>query len=320
MKITYPECQIEISVDEVIDLLDYFEDRQPKVECRQDIGHLNMKLPELHIPEISEETKKEIEELIEKHMAERIESKSPYKTICCPECAHKFKEEVPDFMDGEFVTECPNCGTKIMGLRTRNTIDILTIPSKEKEDPQPEPKPYPQSGETVIPNTAEVETFLSSAIRRFFESQEKRLMMEDKLTEQSRQRIVDYENTLEEVINGDDIDSTKAVLAGLDEAWLHAENEIPNEPAPAESTKERNHDSTKKKKASTKPKKVDILFENGWKTFNSISQAAKAIDARLNHLSHALLNGKTCNGHQVRYATDNNEPTQPANEEQTELP
>ena len=43
-------------------------------------------------------------------------------------------------------------------------------------------------------------------------------MMEDKLTEQSRQRIVDCENTLEEVINGDDIDSTKAALAGLDEA------------------------------------------------------------------------------------------------------
>ena len=35
MKITYPECQIEISTEEVIDLLDYFEDRQPKVECRQ---------------------------------------------------------------------------------------------------------------------------------------------------------------------------------------------------------------------------------------------------------------------------------------------
>ena len=271
MKITYPECQIEISTDEVIDLLDYFEDRQPKVECRQDIGHLNIKLPELHRPEISEETKKEIEELMEKYFVERTSAR---------------KDEIPN--------ESPQ--------------------PEAEHDPQPEPKPYPQSGETVIPNTAEVETFFSSAIRRFFESQEKRLMMEDKLTEQSRQRIVDCENTLEEVINGDDIDSTNAALAGLDEAWLHAENEIPNEPAPVESTKGRNHastkkedptpDSTKKKKASTKPKKVDILFENGWKTFNSISQAAKAIDARLNHLSHALLNGKTCNGHHVRYHSE----------------
>lgn len=87
------------------------------------------------------------------------------------------------------------------------------------------------------------------------------------------------------------------------------------EPAPTDSKKE--PAPTKRK---TNSKKVQVLFETGWKTFNSISQAAKAVDARLNHLSHALLNGKTCNGHQVRYATDNNEPTQPANEEQTELP
>ena len=87
------------------------------------------------------------------------------------------------------------------------------------------------------------------------------------------------------------------------------------EPAPVESTKK-----TPKRKPADKPQKVDVLFESGWTTFNSVSAAAKAIDARLNHLSHALLNGKTCNGHQVRYASDNNEPTQPANEEQTELP
>lgn len=86
----------------------------------------------------------------------------------------------------------------------------------------------------------------------------------------------------------------------------HAPTESKKKPAPA--------------KRKTNSKKVQVLFETGWKTFNSISQAAKAIDARLNHLSHALLNGKTCNGHQVRYASGNKEQTQPANEEQTELP
>lgn len=56
-----------------------------------------------------------------------------------------------------------------------------------------------------------------------------------------------------------------------------------------------------RKKPSGKTKKVDILFESGWKTFDSVTKGAKAIDARLNHLSYALLNGKTCNGHHVRY-------------------
>ncbi len=233
--------------------------------------------------------------------------------ITYPECQVEITAE-------EFITVIDHFTTKVT-CNTEPTFEPGGIINTD--DGMPDPKPYPQSGETVIPNMAEVETFFSSAIRRFFESQEKRLMMEDKLTEQSRQRIVDCENTLEEVINGDDIDSTKAALAGLDEAWLHAENEIPNEPAPVEIPIERKNESTKtspKKKASGKPKKVQVLFETGWKTFNSISQAAKAIDARLNHLSHALLNGKTCNGHHVRYATDNNEPTQPADEQQTELP
>ena len=258
MKITYPECQIDISTDEVIDLLDYFEDRQPKVECRQDIGHLNMKLPELHKPKISEETKKEIEEMMRKYFEERTPTRHPQE---------------PSFEPGGFV---PDNG-------------------------QLAPTPYPEASETVIPSTSEDEVSFSSAVRRFFESEEKRQLMEDKLTEQSRQRIVDCENTLEEVINGGgDAVSVKAALAGLEEAWADAENDIvPNEPAPVKSTK-----SPKKKSHSTKPKKVDVLFETGWKTFNSISQAAKAIDARLNHLSHALINGKTCNGHHVRYHSE----------------
>lgn len=110
------------------------------------------------------------------------------------------------------------------------------------------------------------------------------------------------------------------IMQGLKEAEAQGKLQgvqIPTEeePAPTESKKE-----PAPTKRRTNNKKVQILFETGWKTFNSISKAAKAVDARLNHLSHALLNGKTCNGHQVRYATDNNEPTQPANEEQTELP
>lgn len=108
------------------------------------------------------------------------------------------------------------------------------------------------------------------------------------------------------------------IMQGLKEAEAQGKLQgvqIPTEeePAPTENKKE-------PAKRKTNAKKVQVLFENGWKTFNSISQAAKAVDARLNHLSHALLNGKTCNGHQVRYATDNNEPTQPADEQQTELP
>jgi hypothetical protein len=108
------------------------------------------------------------------------------------------------------------------------------------------------------------------------------------------------------------------IMQGLKEAEAQGKLQgvqIPTEeePAPTENKKE-------PAKRKTNSKKVQVLFETGWKTFSSISQAAKAIDARLNHISHALLNGKTCNGHQVRYATDDNEPTQPANEEQTELP
>lgn len=220
MKITYPECQIEISTDEVIDLLDYFEDRQPKVECRQDIGHLNIKLPELHRPEISEEDKKEIEESLRKYLEERGPAFNPFRST--------------------------------------------------ESDSQPDPNPYPN--------------------------------------------LTDHEAIIPRQDVGGPISS---VRFNIGKPNPYPTKEVP---APVEIPKERKNESTKKKKASGKPKKVDVLFETGWKTFNSISQAAKAIDARLNHLSHALLNGKTCNGHQVRYATDNNEQTQATNEEQTELP
>lgn len=227
--------------------------------------------------------------------------------ITYPECQVEITAE-------EFITVIDHFMTKVT-CNTEPTFEPGGIISTD--DDMPEPKPYPEAGEKVIPSTSEDGVFLSSAMRRFFESEEKRQQMEDKLTEKSRQRIVDCENTLEEVINGGDTQSITGALAGLEDAWLNAETkpvETP-EPAPTESKKE--PAPTKRK---TNSKKVQVLFENGWKTFSSISQAAKAIDARLNHLSHALLNGKTCNGHQVRYATGNKEQTQPANEEQTELP
>lgn len=49
-------------------------------------------------------------------------------------------------------------------------------------------------------------------------------------------------------------------------------------------------------------RKVDILFDNeGWKTYETLYEAAKAIDARENHLLFSLDNNKTCNGHYVRW-------------------
>lgn len=75
-----------------------------------------------------------------------------------------------------------------------------------------------------------------------------------------------------------------------------------------------------KKKPSGKAKKVDVLFDTGWKTFRTMGAAAKAIDARLNHLSHALLTGKPCKGHQVRYSTDGQEQPKPSSEKSEDNP
>lgn len=47
---------------------------------------------------------------------------------------------------------------------------------------------------------------------------------------------------------------------------------------------------------------IEILIDgDGWKQFNNIDEAAKAIDARKDHLLFALENNKTCNGMHVRY-------------------
>ena len=91
-------------------------------------------------------------------------------------------------------------------------------------------------------------------------------------------------------------------------------------PKKAMAPKDNEPDEQPKRKNKTNSKAVQVLLENGWKTFGSVSQAAEAIGSRLNHLSHALLNNKTCNGYQVRYAVDSKEQTENTNEEPTELP
>lgn len=85
--------------------------------------------------------------------------------------------------------------------------------------------------------------------------------------------------------------------------------------------------ASKRPKSTAKPKKkpkgntkaVDVMIGNKWKTFGSVSQAAEAIGTKLNHLSHALLTGKTCNGHQVRYSTNGQQP-EPTMEEPEDAP
>lgn len=162
------------------------------------------------------------------------------------------------------------------------------------DDEMPEPKPYPKTDETISPDTPEDDASFPAAIRRFFESEEKRQLMEDKLTEQSRQRIVDCENTLEDAINGGDAESVKSALAGLEEAWHQAEQEIvPTVPAPKP-----------KAKGRPKRKKVDVLFETGWKTFASASEAAKAIDVNYKTFYHNLTNGQPCKKHQIRFHSE----------------
>lgn len=72
------------------------------------------------------------------------------------------------------------------------------------------------------------------------------------------------------------------VLAALKEKLA---KETPEEPAPEQTT------------AS-----VEVLIDGeGWKLFDDIDKAAKAIDARREHLLFALHNNKTCNGMQVRF-------------------
>ena len=100
------------------------------------------------------------------------------------------------------------------------------------------------------------------------------------------------------------------ILRGLEEAEAQGKLpeelthvEIPKEEnTPVEIPIERKNESTKKKKASSKPKKVEILFTTGWETFDSVSEAAKAIGVNYKTFYHNLTHGKPCKKHQVRYA------------------
>jgi hypothetical protein len=79
------------------------------------------------------------------------------------------------------------------------------------------------------------------------------------------------------------IDEDLKILSELKEK--PSEDEQPEDPAPEQTTS-----------------KVEVLIDGeGWKTFDCIEQAAKAIDARKEHLLFALENNKTCNGMRVRY-------------------
>ena len=54
-------------------------------------------------------------------------------------------------------------------------------------------------------------------------------------------------------------------------------------------------------------KPVDILTENGWKTFESIKDAAAYIGCAHGTLSAKLIRDLPCKGFQVRYHNENNE-------------
>lgn len=114
------------------------------------------------------------------------------------------------------------------------------------------------------------------------------------------------------------VDEVIALMnANLSSESHHANPEsIPMAPAP----KRQKSTAKRKMKPKSNSKAVDVLIEDRWKTFGSISQAAAAIGTKLNHLSHALLTGKTCNGHQVRYATDGQDQPEPTMEEPEDAP
>lgn len=204
--------------------------------------------------------------------------------ITYPECQIDITAE-------EVITLIDHFKTKVT-TNVTHTIDPGVIINTDDE--MPEPKPYPKPDETISPETPEDDAIFSAAMRRFFESEEKRQLMEDKLTEKGNQYIVACENTLEDAVNGGNAESVKSALAGLDEAWYQAEQEIvPTMPAPKP-----------KAKGRPKRKKVDVMFETGWKTFASVSEAAKAIGVNYKTFYHNLTNGQTCKKHQIRFHSD----------------
>lgn len=205
MKITYPECQIEISVDEVIELNNYYEENKPVITCSP---------PELQGLEPVDFDKFRLNVKDKEWLEETLK-----------DSLGKLHKQLLDSTD-------PNRhGDGIVHL-------IHEEPAPESQDPELEPEEDPTP------------TFEPGGII----GEGKEVVPHVKLTKEMKKVIVE-----------------KTPYVG-------------------------------RKKPSGKAKKVDVLFETGWKTFGSLTAAAKAIDARLNHLSHALMTGKTCNGHQVRYS------------------
>ena len=55
----------------------------------------------------------------------------------------------------------------------------------------------------------------------------------------------------------------------------------------------------KTRKPYTTSKKVQVLFESGWKTYKNVAEAAKALEVNYKTLYHNLTIGKPCKKHQV---------------------
>lgn len=115
------------------------------------------------------------------------------------------------------------------------------------------------------------------------------------------------------------IDISVDEIIALMNANLSIQGPNPEKPMAPAAPKRPKSPIMPKKKPKCNTKAVDVLIENKWKTFGSVSQAAEAIGTKLNHLSHALLTGKTCKGHQVRYATDGQQP-EPTMEDPEDAP
>ena len=210
MKITYPECQIEISVDEVIELNNYYEEQKTVITCRP---------PELHGLNPVDFDKLRLNVKDKEWLEETLK-----------DSLGKLHKQLLDSTD-------PNRHGDGDGIEHL----IHEEPAPESQDPEREPEedPTPTFEPGGIIGEGESEPEGEKVIR---------------MSKEMKKAIVE-----------------KTPYVG-------------------------------RKKPSGKAKKVDILFDTGWKTFGSLTAAAKAIDARLNHLSHALMTGKTCNGHHVRYS------------------
>lgn len=210
MKITYPECQIEISVDEVIELNNYYEENKPVITCSP---------PELHGLNPVDFDKFRLNVKDKEWLEETLK-----------DSLGKLHKQLLDSTD-------PNRHGDGDGIEHL----IHEEPAPESQDPELEPEEDPKP------------TFEPGGIIGEGES------------EPEGEKVIRMSKEMKKAI----VEKTPYVG---------------------------------RKKPYGKAKKVDVLFETGWKTFGSLTAAAKAIDARLNHLSHALMTGKTCNGHHVRYS------------------